>query len=110
MTVQSTMGTELSDSVARAIESAPRGDVFTGRWPKLGRQKLVVFALLCSDVTLAFAMWQVARVLYGILGHTLPSGLTLASVVAVWAGLRAVLGAWGSWFWLPLPGMLRSGR
>jgi Undecaprenyl-phosphate galactose phosphotransferase WbaP len=92
MAVQGTMGTELSDSVARAIESAPRGDVFTGRWPKLGRQKLVVFALLCSDITLAFAMWQVARVLYGILGHTLPSGLTLASVVAVWAGLRAVLG------------------
>ena len=58
------------------------------------RLALIVFALVFSDVLLVLAIWQAALVLQGVWGSG-PIELAPASmlpVVAVWAGLRAVLG------------------
>jgi len=54
-----------------------------------------MIALVSSDVLLALAIWQAAFVLQGVWGHGPLSGLALISMVpdvAVWVGLRAVLG------------------
>jgi Undecaprenyl-phosphate galactose phosphotransferase WbaP len=92
MAVQSTIGTDAANSTVRMIESAPRVDTFMGRLEKSGRQMLVMFALLSSDILLAFAIWQAAFVLYSALARGSSSGLASVGMVAVWVGLRAVLG------------------
>jgi Undecaprenyl-phosphate galactose phosphotransferase WbaP len=92
MAVQSTAGTDAANSAVRMIESAPRADTFMGNLAKSGRQMLVIFALLFSDILLAFAIWQAAFVLSSALANDFASGLALVSMGAVWVGLRAVLG------------------
>jgi Undecaprenyl-phosphate galactose phosphotransferase WbaP len=93
--VQGTVRTEALQPAVSAIESVPRVDTFIGRWTKSGRRALVVSVLISSDVLLALAVWQVAVVLQEILGRGLLSQVALVSVVpevAVWIGLRALLG------------------
>jgi Undecaprenyl-phosphate galactose phosphotransferase WbaP len=95
MTVQGTVSTETVQSAISSIASASTADTFAGRWAKSGRRALVMIALVSSDVLLALAIWQAAFVLQGVWGHGPLSGLALISMVpdvAVWVGLRAVLG------------------
>jgi Undecaprenyl-phosphate galactose phosphotransferase WbaP len=92
MVVQSTAGTDAANSAVRMIESAPRVDTFMGSLAKSVKQMLVVFALLSSDILLAFAIWQAAFVLSSALARDFASGLALVSMGTVWVGLRAVLG------------------
>ncbi len=66
-----------------------------GAWAQGRRQQLVVFALSLSDVLLAALIWQAASVVQDIWGHGPLSGVAAFSVVpnvAVWIGLRALLG------------------
>ncbi len=59
------------------------------------RQQLVVFALALSDVILSALIWQTASVVQGVWGHGPLSGVAAFSIVpnvAVWVGLRALLG------------------
>ena len=92
MVVQSSAGTDAANSAVRMIESAPRVDTFMGSLAKSVKQMLVVFALLSSDILLAFAIWQAAFVLSSALARDFASGLALVSMGTVWVGLRAVLG------------------
>jgi len=58
-------------------------------------QRLTALALFCSDILLAFLVWEVAFVLQSFWGHGLLSQVAVASVVpsiAAWVGLRALLG------------------
>lgn len=59
------------------------------------RQRLVVLALSLSDVLLATLIWHAASLVQDIWGHGPLSGVAAFSVVpnvAVWVGLRALLG------------------
>ena len=59
-----------------------------GRWP-------VVLGLVFSDVALALLVWGVALMLHGLWGRGEPTFIGLASIVpnvAVWVGMRALLG------------------
>jgi Undecaprenyl-phosphate galactose phosphotransferase WbaP len=72
------------------LAGVPRGAGAQGR-----RHRLVVFALSLSDVLLATLIWQAASLVQGVWGHGPLSGVAAFSVVpnvAVWVGLRALLG------------------
>ena len=59
------------------------------------KQQLTAFFLICSDILLAFLVWEAALVLQGIWGHGSLADTTVASIVpiaAVWIGLRALMG------------------
>ena len=59
------------------------------------RQWVPVLMLVCSDVLLASLSWGLALVLYGVLGQQWLSDTSIASIapnIAVWVGMRAVLG------------------
>ena len=93
--MQGTARTEALQPAVSVLESVPRVDTFIGRWAKSGRRALVMSALVFSDVLLALAVWQAAFVLQEILGRGPLSQVALVSVVpevAVWIGLRALLG------------------
>jgi Undecaprenyl-phosphate galactose phosphotransferase WbaP len=93
--VQGTVRTEALQPAVSVLESVPRVDTFIGRWAKSGRRALVMSALVSSDVLFALAVWQAAFVLQEILGRGPLSQVALVSVVpevAVWIGLRALLG------------------
>ena len=95
MTAQSTFSTEAVRPAVRAIESVTLADGFVGRSLKTGKRTIVRLALICADVLLALAIWQVAVVLLGFLGSGPISGFALAAMVPnviVWVGLRASLG------------------
>lgn len=69
--------------------------VLSGRRVENWRQRLVNFALVFSDVVLALLGWEAAFVLQSVWGRGPLSEITVASVlpsVAVWVGLRALLG------------------
>jgi Undecaprenyl-phosphate galactose phosphotransferase WbaP len=95
MSVQSSARTEAMHLVSNTLEASTHLSVPTERWAKSGRQSLVKFVLLSSDILLAFAIWQVAFVLESILwGQGSSSGLAVLGWVpnvVVWVGLRAVL-------------------
>jgi len=59
------------------------------------RKWLVVLTLLLSDILLAFFVWGTATLLYSVLGRSELTGLAVGSIlpnVAVWVGLRALMG------------------
>lgn len=59
------------------------------------KQQLTAFSLICSDVILAFLVWEIALVLHDIWGRGPLTDTTIASIVpmaAVWIGLRALMG------------------
>ncbi|HZA43877.1 MAG TPA: undecaprenyl-phosphate galactose phosphotransferase WbaP [Rubrobacter sp.] len=67
----------------------------TQRWRQAWRQRLVVATLVLSDLVLALSVWGVASLLQGEWGRGPLSVVAVASVVpvvAVWLGLRALLG------------------
>lgn len=67
----------------------------TKRWRRDWGQRLVVAALVCSDVLLALATWWLASAFQDIWGKGTLSEVAIATmvpVVAVWVGLRALLG------------------
>lgn len=73
----------------------PRIDLFSGRRGETLKQRLTNLVLISSDALLAFTLWEAAFLLRDVwdLGPT--SGTTVVGVipsVAVWLGLRALLG------------------
>jgi Undecaprenyl-phosphate galactose phosphotransferase WbaP len=69
--------------------------VLSGRRAAIWRQRLVNFALVFSDVALALLCWGTAFVLQSVWGRGALSEITVVSVLpslAVWVGLRALLG------------------
>jgi CoA-binding domain len=67
----------------------------TQRWRQAWRQRLVVATLVLSDLVLALSVWRVASLLQGEWSRGPLSAVAAASVVpvvAVWLGLRALLG------------------
>jgi Undecaprenyl-phosphate galactose phosphotransferase WbaP len=67
----------------------------TKRWRQVWKQRLVAAALVCSDVLLALLVWWLASALQGVWGRGALSEVTNATmvpVIAVWVGLRALLG------------------
>ena len=67
----------------------------TKRWRQVWKQRLVVVALISTDVLVALVVWEFASVLQGTWGTGSLSQATVATmapVVAAWVGLRALLG------------------
>lgn len=65
------------------------------RWVDSRRGSLAVTILIFADVLLALAIWGVAFVVQSLLGNGPLSGIAIASIapsVAVWVGLRVLLG------------------
>ncbi|MGB3681938.1 MAG: undecaprenyl-phosphate galactose phosphotransferase WbaP [Rubrobacteraceae bacterium] len=65
------------------------------RWKLIWKQRLVVGALVVLDVFLALFVWGAASVVQGVWGQGALSDVavaTIAPVIAVWVGLRALLG------------------
>jgi len=65
------------------------------RWRQAWRQRLVVATLVLSDVLLALLVWEMAALLQGIGGWgslSTVTGATMVPLVAVWLGLRTLLG------------------
>ncbi len=66
-----------------------------GRWKPVWKRRLVPAGLVLSDVVLALLLWKVASAIQGIWGQGAISAVTDAAmlpVVAVWVGLRVLLG------------------
>jgi Undecaprenyl-phosphate galactose phosphotransferase WbaP len=64
------------------------------RWKSVWRWRLVVAALVLSDVVLALSIWAVAFALQGIWGRgelSMVAIATIVPIVAVWVGMRALL-------------------
>lgn len=59
------------------------------------RQRLVVCSLILSDLLIAFLIWVSAYGLQGIFGQWQPSFVSvvaIAPIIAIWVGLRALMG------------------
>ncbi len=70
-------------------------DKLSGRRRTIWRQRLVNLVLILSDAILAFLVCGVAFAFQGVWGSGLPSSATINGVLpgmAVWMGLRALLG------------------
>ena len=77
------------------IEAAYHPKLLAGLRTGSRRRLMVFLGLFSSDILLALAMWLVAFVLQGVLGHWPLSGIAIASIVpniAAWIGVRAALG------------------
>ncbi len=64
-------------------------------WQPTWKRWLVPAALVLSDVLLAFLLWEIASVLQGTWGRGALSevgAMAIAPTVAVWVGIRALLG------------------
>ena len=81
---------------ARTFGLRARGNVFlSGRRGQAWRGRAVNLVLVLSDVLLALVLWQVAIVLRSLWGSVAVSDVTGGGVlpsIAVWVGLRALLG------------------
>lgn len=67
----------------------------TKRWKTIWKQRVVIGALVLSDILLALLVWGVAYALHNVWGQGALSGPAIAVVVptiAAWIGLRASLG------------------
>ena len=68
----------------------------TRRCKPAWKRRLVPTALILSDVLLALLFWKVASVLQGLWSQEALSAevavVTMVPVIAVWVGLRALLG------------------
>ena len=65
------------------------------RWGVAWRQRLVIATLIFSDILLAGLVWMAAYALQSVLGEGKLTGVAVATImpsVAVWVGLRALLG------------------
>jgi Undecaprenyl-phosphate galactose phosphotransferase WbaP len=72
------------------------------RWKPVWKQRLIVGALVLSDVFLALVVWGVAYVAQRIWGHGELSEVAAAAIVPsvmVWIGLRALLGLYPGYGW-----------
>jgi Undecaprenyl-phosphate galactose phosphotransferase WbaP len=92
--MQSALDTKLThhaDVLASAVSPAGK---LSGRRVEAWRQRLIVLALIFSDVVLALDVWGLASLFHGsFLGE--PSAATVAGIVVgtlSWIGLRALLG------------------
>lgn len=93
--MHNTLDAEATWSVDVLQERMGKVGVLSGRRVENWRQRLVNFALVFSDVVLALLSWEAAFVLQSVWGRGPLSEITVASVlpsVAVWVGLRALLG------------------
>jgi Undecaprenyl-phosphate galactose phosphotransferase WbaP len=95
MEVHGSVDIEAAYPVVTRPETTPLKSAPTRNWTVSGRRPLVVLVLTSSDVLLALALWQVAWLLQGFLGHGALTSFALASMVpniVVWVGLRSLLG------------------
>lgn len=79
---------EILTSSARELERVTR-------WGPIWRQRLVVSSLVFSDIFLAVLIWTVAYALHGVWAETRLTEVARATTVpsiAIWIGLRALLG------------------
>ena len=93
--VQGTVRTEALRPAVSVTDPVPRADISIGRWTNSWRRPLVVSVMIFSDVLLALAVWQAALMFQEVLGNGSLSPVAIASMipeVAVWIGLRALLG------------------
>jgi Undecaprenyl-phosphate galactose phosphotransferase WbaP len=84
-----------SGPATEVSRSTSHSNMLVGCWVESRRRSLVVLILIFSDILLALAIWQAALVLQGVLGGGSLSGIAVAGIVpniAVWLGLRTVLG------------------
>jgi Undecaprenyl-phosphate galactose phosphotransferase WbaP len=75
------------------------------------KQRLAILALIFSDITLAFLVWQVALLLQSIWGRGPLSDVSVAGIVpfaAMWVGLRALLGLYPGYGWGPVEELRRQ--
>lgn len=89
------LGTRDTHHAEGASWSAALDSVLPGRRAQARRQQSVVFALILSDILLAWLVWGSALVVHSFFGSGPLTELAAASVlpnVAVWIGLRAMLG------------------
>ena len=95
MDVQGSVEIEAAYPVVKKPETTPPKSASTRNWTVSGSRPLVVLVLVSSDALLALALWQVAWLLQGFLGHGALTSFALASMlpnVVVWVGLRSLLG------------------
>ncbi len=74
----------------------------TKRWKTVWKQRLIVIALIFSDVLLALLVWEAAYVLQGVWGQGEPSDIAVGTIgpcIAVWVALRALLGLYPGYGW-----------
>jgi hypothetical protein len=65
------------------------------RWNSLWKRRLVPAVLVLSDVLFTLLIWTVASALQGVWGRgelSVATVATMVPVIAVWVGLRALLG------------------
>ena len=77
------------------VREPPRGAAGVTRWGPVWRQRLVITSLVLSDILLAVLICTVAYALQGVYGEGNLSEVARAATVpsiAVWIGLRALLG------------------
>ena len=72
---------------------------FAKRWKPAWRQRLVVAALVLSDLLLALVIWELAYLVQGIWDREMTLGVagttnipTILPTIAVWIGVRTLLG------------------
>ena len=93
--MQHSVGTESAHSITEMVQSAYYPRVLKVRGVGSRRRLMIIFALVLSDVLLAFAMWQAAFMLQAVVGRGAVSAIAIASIVpnvVAWVGLRAALG------------------
>jgi len=93
--MQSSADIEAVQGVENSTESIVRTGKLLGRRLECHRQRLVSVVLVVSDVLLALLAWGAGFVGQGLWGQGALSSLTVTGVipsVAVWVGLRALLG------------------
>ena len=97
MDMQSATGSKAVKPVDSLILAEPELDASTllGSLAESHKQRLVILVLVILDVLLAFLVWEAATLLWSMGANRSISGMAvtgIASNVAVWIGLRALLG------------------
>ncbi|MEW6636193.1 MAG: exopolysaccharide biosynthesis polyprenyl glycosylphosphotransferase, partial [Actinomycetota bacterium] len=93
--MQKAIDVEAAKPLNVSAEAVLHAGELLGRRTALNRRRLVVLALVFSDVLLAVLVWEMAVVVQSIWGRGALSDVavaTVASNVAVWVGLRGLLG------------------
>jgi Undecaprenyl-phosphate galactose phosphotransferase WbaP len=90
--MKSTVDFKAAQPVKVSAESIPRAGRFLRRNMGAYRQRLIVFTLLLADVLLALLTWEACTFLWGLLGGEPLTLFGIVPGVAVWVGLRALLG------------------
>jgi Undecaprenyl-phosphate galactose phosphotransferase WbaP len=79
------------------VKEQPQQERLRGVWGKKKAlsQRLIALTMISSDVVLALMFWEIAALVQGIWGRgelSLVQVVTIAPDIAVWIGLRALLG------------------